>query len=93
MLLLAINEAFGRRSVDILLTLHKGQLNRLKGDGVLELAGLIASGLVEIREYQERYGAGTPYFAFTMEYAANLTERGKLFVEGWLKGDQEAAIP
>lgn len=94
MLLLAINEAFDRRSVDMLLAIFKdGCIKRIKGDGVLQLAPLIASSLVNVREYYQEYNAGTIAQAFTQEYLAELTEKGTLFVQGWLNGDQQAAIP
>lgn len=93
-LLLAVNEAFDRRSVDILLAIHRLKaITRLSGDGVLQLAPLVSSSLVNVREYAEQYNAGTRRPAFRQQYLAELTEKGKQFVEGWLAGDQDKAIP
>ncbi len=46
MLLLAINEAFDRRSVDLLLALDLTGMLFVSGEGVLECAALIEAGLV-----------------------------------------------
>jgi hypothetical protein len=93
-LLLAINEAFDRRSVDMLLAVFRHEcIKRITGDGVLQLAPLIASGLVNVREYYQEYNAGTGAQAFTQEYLAELTDKGRLFVQGWLNGDQRTVIP
>jgi hypothetical protein len=47
MLLLALNEAFDRHSVDLLLALDITGIVYVSGEGVLECASLIAAGLVE----------------------------------------------
>jgi len=92
MLALALNEAFDRRSVDMLLALHKlEQIWRLTGDGALQLAPLVAAGLVHVRRYPEgRIGGRLP--VSEMMYLAELTAKGKLFVDAWRKGDQSAAV-
>ncbi len=93
MLLLAINEAFDRRSVDMLLSISMLKcIKRLSGDGVLQLAPLVASGLVELCEYDQYYKAGTSKPASTQQYWATLTDKGILLVEGWKRGDQDMAI-
>lgn len=84
MLLLAINEAFDRKSVDLLLALdHLGSV-RLSGDGLLLCASLIGGGLVK----QSPRSTGT---AFPL-YEVELSERGKAFVNAWKSGDQNAAV-
>ena len=89
MLLLAINEAFDRRSVDVLLALASlTRIKRLSGDGVLELAPLVGSGLVTVAEYRDTLPANN----FEQAYSAELTDRGRLFVENWKSGDQQAAL-
>lgn len=93
MLLLALNEAFDRRSVDLLLAISRlKSVKRLTGDGVLQLAPLVASGLVDLCEYDQYYKAGTSRPASTQQYWATLTNKGHRFVEGWKKGDQDIAI-
>src|SRR5688572_27873411 len=55
--LLALNEAFDRKAVDMLLALDSLKtVLRLSGDGVLGLSSLIARGLVEIRDYAHQIG-------------------------------------
>jgi hypothetical protein len=81
MLLVTVNEAFDRRTVDLLLAVHKvGRLALTGGDS----APLIASGLVKV-EIMEN-GPLVTYFT-------ELNAKGRQFVEGWLKGDQAEAIP
>lgn len=92
MLLLALNEAFDRKSVDVLLALDKqGLIKRLTGDGVISLASLVAAGVVSVREYWHEIGGGMVSQHEQM-YLAELSEKGRLLVEGWKKGDQAAAV-
>jgi len=87
--LLALNEAFDRKSVDVLLAIHKqDRINRLTGDGVIALSPLIAAGLVGVFEYWE--GASTA--EYTRQYGVGLSEKGKRLIEGWKAGDQKAAF-
>jgi hypothetical protein len=86
MLLMALNEGFDRRSIDVLLTIEKlDGVTEITGDGLPTYAPLIASNLVTVVML---HAALTGHAL----YRASLTERGKLFVEGWRKGDQRAAI-
>jgi hypothetical protein len=83
MLLLAINEAYDRRSIDILLALDRlGDLH-VFGDGVLSCAPLVATGLVQ---------CGQQWMGHQIMYKIELTGHGKTFVTAWKAGDQEAAI-
>lgn len=84
MLLLAVNEAFDRRSVDLLLALDKIGNTFVSGEGVLECASLIAAGFVE-RGY---YNIGGPI----PMYSVSLTDRGRAMVNAWKHGDQRAAV-
>ncbi len=86
MLLLAMNEAFDRRSVDLLLTLDTSSPLIVSGEGVLDCAALIAGGLVQSEAKVLTYAIGPP------SYILSLTERGKSFVASWKSGDQGAAI-
>ena len=95
MLLLALNEAFDRRSVDILLLLDKQQvLRKLSGDGVIELAALVASGYVQVEQYWDRASISgmSPGQHSEQMFEAKLTERGTLLVHRWKHGDQAGAI-
>ena len=84
MLLLAVNEAFDRRSVDLLLALDKVGTTYVSGEGVLECASLIAAGLVKRGSYST--GGAIP------TYSVSLTDRGRAMVNAWKQGDQEAAV-
>ena len=87
LLLLSLNEAYNRSSVDILLALAKmgqGQV-QVSGDGLLMCASLIAGNLVNA----ERSQGSKPWLD---SYRLSLTERGRKFVEAWKKGDQKLAI-
>jgi hypothetical protein len=85
MLLLAVNEAFDRKSVDLLLALAKTPVF-CAGEGVLECAALIASGLAESHLYSGSAGA------LPIKYSVSLTDRGRAFVAAWKQGDQSAAV-
>jgi hypothetical protein len=88
MLLVAMNEAFDRASVDTLLTLDKlTQVKGVSADGVLRLGSLIASGLVNAS-----FRFVGPGGAITEDFTLELTPKGKLFLEAWKKGDQDAAL-
>jgi len=93
MLLLSLNEAFDRRSIDMLLAIDqiKGKVVKLiSGDGVFDYAPLVASGLVSVSERWLQKTTGK--YGQTMMYTAQLTDKGQQFLEGWKSGNQEAAI-
>lgn len=94
LLLLTLNEAFDRRSVDMLLAIDKiGQVRWITGDGLHSYAPLVASNLILLNEeWHESGGGGGLGGQFVKRYTAALTERGKQFVEAWKKGDQQAAV-
>lgn len=84
MLLLALNEALDRRSIDLLLALDTVGQTFVGGEGVLECASLIAAGLVE----RYTYNTGKPI----PSYGVGLTNKGRAMVAGWKSGDQRAAL-
>lgn len=86
MLLLAVNEAYDRRSVDILLSFDKHGPMFVSGDGVLSCAALIAGGMVLANQHV------THYTHSPSTYHIGLTRRGQDFVKAWKGGDQDAAI-
>ena len=87
-LLLSLNEAFDRRAVDVLLSIHQmGDLS-VMADGLLHCAGLLTSGLVDVR--MRVNGPATGMGADILKLG--LSAKGKVFVEGWLAGNQELAI-
>ena len=91
-LLVALNQAFDRQAIDLLLFLHTTIDNQLwySADGVLRFAGLIGAGLVTIAETDMTTMSEGPYerrkFTQTSHKLA-LTQRGARFVEAWLSGD------
>jgi hypothetical protein len=81
MLLLTLNEGFDRRSVDLLLALEKTGKVAISADSLLLGCGsLIASSLVDF--------SALDHHTFWVELSA----QGRLFVEGWKSGDQQAAV-
>lgn len=79
-ILLSVNEAYDRKSVDILLAFDKVEMIYLSGDGLLDCAPLIAGGLLQI---------GAP---MRRTYDVCLSERGKRMIAAWKKGDQEGVV-
>ena len=93
MLLLTLNEAFDKKSLDILLALDKlGKINRITGDGVIDLAPLVASGFVEVKDSQNIIQSASRGQQYEVVYCAELTSEGKLLVDSWKEGDQETAV-
>ena len=84
MLLLALNEALDRRSIDLLLAIDTVGPTFVSGEGVLECASLIAAGLV----HRHSFNVGGP----VPSYSISLTEKGRSMVSGWKRGDQYAAL-
>lgn len=91
----ALNHAFNKESMDLLLYLNQPTLENIwyTGDGFLHFSGLVAAGLVEIAEYQfsvgGRYGASPPVSPPTSAVRVKLSDKGKLLVDAWLRGDEE----
>ena len=83
-LLLALNEAFDRRTIDLLLLLDQFQMLLVSGDGILECAALFASGLAAWDWEQLPPKAPT--------YRVRLSDKGRAFVSAWKAGDQSLAI-
>jgi hypothetical protein len=81
-MLVSLNGAFDKATIDDLLFLFKSSQNLvLSGDGVLKFSKLIAANLAN---YQT-------YFSYSTQnsYQVFLTDRGRLLVEAWEKGDIE----
>lgn len=79
-LLLSLNEAFDKRAVDILLALRKLPKINLKGEGMLEIAGLISSDLVKWHQHH------------TDSFDITLSPKGKTFIEAWVSGKLSEAV-
>lgn len=93
-LLLALNEAFDRGTIDLLLALRTLHNHYVTGDGVLQCAALVASGYVVVRPGQHDLQEGAPRWDLGGPplYTISLSERGEHFVDGWREGSQEQAI-
>ena len=94
-LLHALNQAFNKESTDLLLYLsHPGMENVwYTGEGLLKFAGLIAAGLVEIAALQYSVGVswgntGVPTSPPTTSVRVQLSDKGKMIVDSWKKGDE-----
>jgi hypothetical protein len=94
-MLLALNNAFDRRGMDLLLYLYQERETEIwySGDGILVFAGLIGSGLVRIAEtdVERRMLAMAPdVLQFrTTSHRLELTEKGQLLVIAWVEGDEK----
>jgi hypothetical protein len=91
LLQLAINEAYDKRTMDLLNTLDKVGLIFVSGDGLLICSTIVAADLVDVQTWgaqmmtMER-GFEVPY------YRLSLTARGKALLEANKLGDQRAAL-
>jgi hypothetical protein len=102
-LLVALNQAFDRRGMDLLLFLHRTVKSPImySGDGVLTFAGLIGAGLVGLTTSQVSIAPGwvssgtgfegTGVFGQTSHHVG-LTPKGRLLVEARLKGDEKMFV-
>lgn len=79
-LLLSLNEAFDRKAVDVLLVLRKVPKINLKGEGMLEISGLISSDLVKWKQHH------------TDSFDIMLSQKGSSFIEAWVSGRLNEAI-
>ena len=91
--LVSLNEGFDRDTKDKLLFLsHKDRPHLYSAEGVLHFTNLIAAGLAkcgsERLESHARGGHGADISK--SRWPVELTERGKLLVEAWQKGDSQA---
>jgi HNH endonuclease len=95
----ALNHAFNKESMDLLLYLSRPSFENIwyTGDGGLRFAGLVAAGLVEIAESRFsagiRYGKdGVPAAPPTTALRFRLSDKGRLLVNSWLAGDEAAYV-
>jgi hypothetical protein len=83
----ALNSAFDRDSMDLLLYLHqRGDAPHwYSGDGVLRFAGLFAAGLVQ---FGRQSAADTFANMYASCHEVVLSQKGTLLVEAWKAGDE-----
>jgi hypothetical protein len=91
-MLVSLNQGFDREAKDKLLFLavtHRPKL--FSADGVLAFTGLIASGLVKCGpERLVVHARGSGADISKSRYPLELTEKGRMVVEAWRRGDQLA---
>ena len=91
-LLVALNHAFDRQGMELLLFLHKTKKNQLwySADGLLAFAGLIAADLVVIAQTDMTTMAPAERRKFTQtSHKLALTGRGTRLVDAWLSGNED----
>jgi hypothetical protein len=95
----ALNHAFNREGMDNLLFLAVPTMENIwySGDAVLRFAGLIAAGLVEIAQSQQAVGLRwgndpVPTAPPTTAVRLRLSEKGKLLVNSWKRGDEATYV-
>lgn len=97
MLLLALNQAYDKHSIDALLMLSRLGSVWVKGDGLLGIAGPIASGLVDAKPdintiFTGQSADGRMTRTAESGYLLKLSSKGSALVEAWISGNQEAAV-
>ena len=97
-MLVTLGNAFDKESVDNLLFLHSIQKVEppiISGDTVFRYSKLVSAGLVTFKARYRRAVREGGFFARLAEgelfgYVLALTDKGKLVVEAWEKGDRES---
>lgn len=107
MLLLSLNEAFDKHSINILLALDKVRNVIISGEGLLNCASLIASGLINVKWLGgDRNNSSLQYLGMLPahdnnpvkdtikegQYSIELSQKGHLLVSAWKNGDQAKAV-
>jgi hypothetical protein len=82
----SLSEAFGRGAPDTLLLLRVVDEVTVDGDGLLQTAGLLNSGLLEIRQRVSALVSGQGSDTFKLR----LSSKGRQYVEAWINGRQGA---
>ena len=88
-LLLALNQAFDRKGMELLRFLYETRTNSTplwySADGVLQFASLLAAGLVQLGEQI----TAIPWQLPESRHRVLLSERGTLLIEAWMAGDEK----
>lgn len=87
LILLSLNEALDKKSIDQLLTLANVGSLFVSGDGVIQCSCLISNMFVVAHPHSDQRSSGPAPW-----YRIQLTNKGKFFVEAWKEGNQEKAI-
>ena len=105
-MLVALSAAFDHEAIDNLLFLERVPQGRLllSADALLRFARLIAADLVLLKEFkqlgadprqvevrsEQSTEASTPAIALRVTFEPRLSQKGRLLIEAWKKGDREA---
>jgi hypothetical protein len=93
-MLVALNYAFGRAEMDVLLFLHRTKDYAgywYSADGLLTFAPLIAAGLVEVYQSTMAHNRGDAGGHLAQSsHKVQLTKRGTLLLDAWLSGNISA---
>jgi hypothetical protein len=84
-MLVSLSRAFDTEAIDNLLFCDNLQTKnglKVSGDGVLKFSSLIAAGLVEFSLFMQN--------GPLLLYQISLTQKGKLLIDAWKRGDREA---
>ena len=97
MIQVALNQAYDKQTIDLLLMLSKVGKLWISSDGLLTLSAPVASGLVdavfEVRVTTKGFAYGGRIAQDSVEgFAVCLSTRGTTLVEAWLAGRQGLAI-
>jgi hypothetical protein len=88
MLLLSLNKGFDNKTIDILLMLDLVPSITIMGEGALNIAGLVASGYIELTPPHSGIVAGN----ISGSRDIRLTSKGRNFIKAWKEGNQSEAI-
>lgn len=93
-ILVALNHAFGRAPMDLLLFLHRTSNTGwycYSADGLVAFAPLIAAGLVEVYGSTVAFNKGSAGGNMAQSsHRVQLTKRGELLLDAWLSGNARA---
>jgi hypothetical protein len=92
MLLIAMNEAYDRRSIDQLAALESVGKVYVSGEGLLTCSGLVAGKLLTVTAWGCTVMGGPQIQTQVPYYCLSLTDRGRALLAAWKAGDQLAAV-
>jgi hypothetical protein len=92
MLLLAMNEAYDRGSIDRLAALDSVGQVYVSGDGLLSCSDLVAGKLLVVTPWGIPVTGGPSIQTQVPFYRLTLADRGRALLKAWKAGDQMAAV-
>jgi len=97
MLLVALNHAYDKHSIDVLLLLRRMGTVWITGDGLLGIASAVAAGLIDVKPdtltiLTGQSADGRMNRTAESGYKLSLSPKGETLVEAWMSGRQDLAI-